>query len=69
MKSFVSREILAPLATRVGTALAGYLMGKWGITLDVANEVGGVIGAGILVLPLVLADLVSAHLLKKPEAK
>lgn len=60
LKSFVFSEICAPLATRIGTALAGYLIGSIGADQAMANEVG----AGLAALLLIAGDLVGSHVRK-----
>lgn len=56
MYSLITREIIAPLATRIGTALAGYLAGYVGG--DVSNHIGLAVAGLILVgFDLLLASV------------
>lgn len=48
------RDLLAPLATRIGTAISGYLIGHFAADPSLANEVA----TGLAALALIGADLV-----------
>jgi len=62
LKSFLIKEILTPVATRLGAVAAGYLVGKLAVDPDAAGQ----IGVGLSALCFVLVDLVSRKVLERP---
>lgn len=61
MKSLVFREILSPLASRVGTAAAAFLLGVVQADPTLAHEAGAVIASALLVS----VDLVTSYILRR----
>lgn len=56
----ITREVLAPMLARVGTALTGYLVGT-GAASDLAEKVA----VGAVALVLIGADLAIGHFFRK----
>jgi hypothetical protein len=61
LKNFIVRELVGPIASRIGTAAAGALVGYLAIAPDSAN----VIGAGLTAALLVGLDLLTGKLLRQ----
>lgn len=62
MKTFLIKEILTPVATRVGAVLAGYLVGSLATDPQIASQ----IGVGLSAACLVLVDLIARKVLERP---
>lgn len=60
MKSFLVKEILKPLATRVGAVAAGLTISALGAEPEIANQIGiGITAAIFLICDLVIRQTVT----------
>ena len=62
MKHFLLRDLLAPTITRVGAALAGYLVATYAADPQTASQ----IGVGISAIGLLLVDLITRKIVERP---
>lgn len=63
MKNILIREIIAPMARRLGTAVAAFIGGVLAVSPDLADQVG--LGASAAVL--VVFDLLASHVSRKGQ--
>lgn len=63
MKSFLVRELFAPMVARLGTALASALVTYVAVHPDAANAVG----AGLVAAIMIGVDLVTGRLLREGD--
>lgn len=59
--NFWAKEVIGPLAARIGTAAGAWLVGRYGIDGQLAEE----IAVGLAAAALVAADLVIRQLMAK----
>ena len=61
MNSLIIREILAPMATRIGTFLGAVIVGYVAADSGLGDELGAVLASGILIS----IDLVNASIVRR----
>ncbi|RUW01429.1 MULTISPECIES: hypothetical protein [unclassified Mesorhizobium] len=59
MKNVILRSIVVPLASRAGTALATYVVAKWGLDGTLADQFAN----GVLAVVLVGCDIITSKAL------